>query len=209
MSDHQDLLDYRRRVGEMYARVRRGPLDLAARCLEFRRARDELFRTHPQSALADVQKARFRGLRYYPHNPSLRFVLPLEGAVEPVTIEGTLRDDGFIRLRRIGKVQFAIEGTSVALSVFWIEGYGGGIFLPFRDRTNADATFESGRYLLDTIKGADLGQEDGKLIIDFNYAYNPSCAYNIRWDCPLAPPENALPVPIPAGEQRYAHDGTE
>lgn len=206
MSDYEDLLDYRRRVGDMYARVRDGRLDRAVRCIEFRRARDDLFRTHPQSALTEPQRLRFAGLRYYPYDASLRFASSLDTAVEPLTVEGMLRDDGPIRLNRVGKLRFHVGDTAVAFSVFWIGGYGGGLFLPFRDPTNTDATYEGGRYLLDTIKGADLGQEDGKLIIDLNYAYNPSCAYNIRWDCPLAPPENTLPVAIEAGEQRFPHD---
>jgi len=203
MSEYEDLLDYRRRVGDMYARVRYGRLDPAARCVEFRRARDELFRTHPQSALTEPQKARFQGLRYYAYDAAWRFVVPLDPLVEPFTLDVPLRDDGLTRLRRIGTVRFSVRDTPVALAVFWVEGYGGGIFLPFRDLTNRDATYGGGRYVLDTIKGADLGGEDGKLAIDFNYAYNPSCAYNVRWDCPLAPPENALPVEIQAGEQRY------
>ncbi len=203
MSDYQDLLDYRRRVGEMYARVRYGRLDQAARCLEFRRARDDLFRTHPQSALSDEQKARFQGLRYYPYDPALRFVVPLDTDVEPAVIEVALRDDGLLRLRRIGKARVRVAGRDISLSLFWSLGYGGGIFLPFRDATRVETTYEGGRYLLDTIKGADLGQEGAGLILDFNYAYNPSCAYHPRWDCPLAPAENDLPVAIPAGEQRY------
>jgi len=206
MSDSLELLDYRRRVGDMYARVRHGRLDPAARCIEFRRARDELFRTHPQSALTEPQKARFQGLRYYAYDAEWRFVVPLDPVVELSTLDVPLRDDGLTRLRRIGTVRFSVRGTPVGLSVFWVEGYGGGIFLPYRDLTSRDATYEGGRYLLDTIKGADLGGEDGRLIIDFNYAYNPSCAYNPPWDCPLAPPENVLPVAIAAGEQRFPHD---
>jgi len=95
------------------------------------------------------------------------------------------------------------ESRPLELTVFWVLGYAGGFFLPFRDATSHTTTFPGGRYLLDTIKGADLGQEGGRLILDFNYAYNPSCAYSPQWDCPLAPPENVLPVEIRAGEQRY------
>ena len=112
-------------------------------------------------------------------------------------------DDGLIKLQRFGKISFEAAGQPVSLALFWILGYGGGLFLPFRELTNETDTFGGGRYLLDTIKGADLGQEDGRLIVDFNYAYNPSCAYNPRWYCPLAPSENWLTVPIPAGELSY------
>jgi uncharacterized protein (DUF1684 family) len=85
--------------------------------------------------------------------------------------------------------------------LFWVLGYGGGVFLPFRDLTSGYETYGGGRYPLDTIKHADLGQEGAQLVIDFNYAYTRSCAYNGRWDCPLAPAENWLPVAIRAGEQ--------
>ena len=89
------------------------------------------------------------------------------------------------------------------LEVYWLEGYGGGIFLPFRDPTGGTETYGAGRYLLDTVKGADLGTSDGLLVCDFNFAYNPSCAYDPLWVCPLAPPPNRLEVPVRAGE-RYA-----
>jgi hypothetical protein len=115
-----------------------------------------------------------------------------------------LQHDGLTRIQRFGKIHFAVAGQSVSLSLFWIMGYGGGVFLPFRDSTNNHETYGGGRYLLDTIKHADLGQEGSRLVIDFNYAYNPSCAYNSRWQCPLAPVENRLLVAIPAGEQQFA-----
>lgn len=89
------------------------------------------------------------------------------------------------------------------LSVFWLEGYGGGLFLPFRDATSGGETYGAGRYLLDTIKGADLGGDParGELLLDFNLAYHPSCAYDPRWNCPLAPRENWLSVAVPVGER--------
>jgi uncharacterized protein (DUF1684 family) len=87
------------------------------------------------------------------------------------------------------------------LALYWLEAYGGGVFLPFRDETSGTETYGAGRYLLDTVKGADLGEEGGRLVLDFNLAYNPSCAYDPRWACPLAPPENRLTIPIRAGER--------
>ncbi len=203
-TDYLDLLDYRRRVAGMYARARDNQTAPSARLARFRRECDELLRTHPQSALSGEQRARFVGLRHYPYDPSLRFALPLEMDRAPETIDVELRDDGLLRLRRIGRVRFRVDRQEVSLSVFWIHAYGGGLFLPFRDLTSREATYPGGRYLLDTIKGADLGAEDSKLVIDFNYAYNPSCAYHPRWDCPLSPPENHLPVAIRAGEMRFS-----
>jgi uncharacterized protein (DUF1684 family) len=197
------LLDYRRRVVEMYARARDGGAEPAAACRDFRRARDELFRTHPQSALAPDQRAAFGGLKYFAYDPSLRFTLDIDTTVDRSVIEVHLRDDGLLRLHRFGRVHFVVAGRRLSLSLFWISGYGGGVFLPFKDVTAAQTTYPGGRYVLDTIKGADLGSEGTRLIVDFNYAYNPSCAYHARWDCPLAPEENHLPVAIRAGEQRF------
>jgi uncharacterized protein (DUF1684 family) len=102
---------------------------------------------------------------------------------------------------RIGTVAFEIEGRPYELGVLWLQAYGGGVFIPFRDRTNGDLTYGGGRYLIDTVKGADLGQTSDGLILDFNYAYHPSCVYSPRWSCPLAPPENSLDVAVTAGEQ--------
>ena len=90
-----------------------------------------------------------------------------------------------------------------SLSVFWIEGYGGGIFLPFRDTTSGEETYGAGRYALDTIKSADNGGDpaSGSLLVDLNMAFHPSCAYDPRWSCPLAPPENRLAVAVTVGER--------
>ena len=202
-SPFEELLNYRRTVSDLYAGVRQSPLSFAERNRQFRQGRDLLFKTHPQSALSAEQKAIFTGLPYYPYDPTWRFVLPIDTDVETEIIDVTLQDDGVTRLQRFGKIHFTIENQKVSLSLFWILGYGGGVFLPFRDLTNKTTTYGGGRYLLDTIKHADLGQEGSCLVVDFNYAYNPSCAYNPRWHCPLAPQENWLPVAISAGEQKY------
>jgi uncharacterized protein len=200
---HAQLLDYRRAVAAMYAAVRDPQVDIGERCRRFRIERDHLFRTHPQSALTAEQKARFKGLQHYDFNPAYRFLLPVDTRVEPKVFEIDLQADGLTRMQRFGKIHFSVEEQSVVLSLFWIMGYGGGIFLPFRDLTNTRGTYGGGRYLLDTIKHADLGQVGDWLVIDFNFAYNPSCAYNEHWHCPLAPYENWLPVSIPAGEKQF------
>ena len=199
----EELTDYRRAVADMYGCLRRSELSQVERCQQFRRGRDWLFKNHPQSALSAEQKSSFTGLRYYPYNPAWRFLLPVDTRVEPEIFEIELSTDGKTRMQRFGKIHFEAAGQAVSLSLFWMMGYGGGIFLPFRDLTNQETTYGGGRYLLDTIKHADLGHDGAHLVIDFNYAYNPSCAYNARWHCPLAPPENRLPIAIPAGEQKY------
>jgi uncharacterized protein (DUF1684 family) len=159
-----------------------------------------LFRAHPQSALDDAQKAAFRGLRYYPYNPAYRVVTEIDTSVEPIAYEDDLDGDGHIVIRQFGQVAFELPTGSGTLGLFWIGGYGGGLFLPFRDTTNNLTTYGGGRYLFDTIKGADLGTDGNTIVLDFNYAYHPSCYYNPRWVCPLAPPQNRLTFPIEAGE---------
>jgi uncharacterized protein (DUF1684 family) len=203
MPAFEELLNYRRSVAELYERLRRSGLSQVERCQGFRRERDLLFANHPQSPLSPEDRAEFTGLRYYPYDPAWRFLLPVDVDIQPTTIEMDLQDDGLVRMQRFGQIRFEVEGQPVSLSLYWILGYGGGVFLPFRDLNNQQTTYGGGRYLLDTIKHADLGQVDSWLVIDFNYAYNPSCAYDPRWHCPLAPQENWLPVAIPAGEQRY------
>jgi uncharacterized protein len=200
---HLELLRYRRRTAALYAELRARGTAHPDAFTHFRAARDRLFAEHPQSPLGEAQRRRFRGLEYFPYDPALRFVLPLEPDAEPETFEVPLRDDGLLRLERFARVRFELQGTPVSLSLFWVGGYGGGVFLPFRDATNGDATYGGGRYLLDSIKGADLGEEAGGLVLDFNYAYNPSCCYDSRWECPLAPPENRLTLPIGAGERAF------
>ncbi|MGZ4608307.1 MAG: DUF1684 domain-containing protein, partial [Blastococcus sp.] len=107
-------------------------------------------------------------------------------------------DDGVVPLERIGRVALGGIGD---VDVWWIGGYGGGIFLPLRDGTAGHGTYGGGRYLLDTIKGADLGSGDGRLVVDLNFAYHPSCAYDPRWSCPLAPEGNRVSAAVVAGEQ--------
>ena len=204
MSHYLELGDYRRCVASNYAALREARPDLPGAAAQFRTRRDELFASHSQSALDEAQKAQFKGLDYYPYDPIYRFVLPVHTDIEPQSREIMLPHDGQLRLERFGRVDFVVESQPVSLYVYWIAAYGGGIFLPFRDLTNQTDTYGGGRYVLDTIKHADLGQQSDELVIDFNFAYNPSCAYNARWVCPLSPPENRLRVAIRAGEKRFA-----
>lgn len=191
------LLDWRRRVATLYAEVRASAeLDPAGTLGRFRVERDRLFREHPESPLAPEAQAGFRGLSYWPYDPAMRFEADVEAVpAEPVTVT-SLSGEAF-RLERIGRVRLPVG----ALEVYWIAAYGGGILVPFRDATSGTETYGAGRYLLDTVKGADLGGSGDRLVLDFNYAYHPSCAYDPRWSCPLAPPANRLGVAVKAGER--------
>jgi uncharacterized protein len=106
-----------------------------------------------------------------------------------------------LRCSRVGHARFTVGGEPAALAVYWLEGYGGGLWLPFSDATSGDETYGGGRYLYDTIKGADLDIQGAQMMLDFNFAYNLSCAYDERWSCPLSPRENRLPFAVTAGER--------
>ena len=195
-----DLLDYRRTVSELYAKVREQDANESI-YPTWCEKRNTLFRIHSQSALDDEQKAKFTGLVYYDYDPAYDVVGDFNSDVEPKEYHIDVGDDGEIHTKQIGNVTFTLPTGTGTLSVFWIMGYGGGIFIPFGDTTNKITTYGAGRYLLDTIKGADLGIREGKLVMNFNYAYNPSCSYNYRWVCPLAPPESKVDFEIPVGEK--------
>lgn len=185
----------------MYAAVRAAGGEPAA-CAAFRGERDELFAAHPASPLPAAERARFGGLPHFPHRPDMRVEAALEPDPEGPELVIPTSTGEPTRFTRIGFVRPDLAGRRISLAVYWLEGYGGGLFLPFRDALAGGATYGGGRYLLDTVKGADLGvAPDGtRLVLDFNYAYNPSCAYDPRWSCPLAPPENRLAVAVEAGE---------
>lgn len=212
MTEYLELYDYRRHVADMY-RERNESLmagvDPLAAWERFRAARDELFARHPQSALDEEQRQIFQGLPYFPYNPAMRFIVEIDTAVEHTRRSMLMNADESMNVITVGRVYLTIEGQPVSLSMYWLDIYGGGLFLPFRDATCSKESYGGGRYLFDTIKGSDYipasGAGDGKrIVLDFNYAYNPSCAYNYRWACPLAPTENHLAVAIRAGEMRQA-----
>ena len=195
------LADWRRTVAEMYADVRQAPDGQEVQAWQaFRAARDELFRSHAVTPLNQAQQKIFNEINYYPYNSAWRVIGQLDSDVERETFEVQLGGDGLFRYTRVGRVQFMIENQAADLSVFWIEGYGGGIFLPFQDATSGKSTYGGGRYLYDSIKGADLGIDSNEMVLDFNYSYNPSCSYNELWICPLSPRENRLSLAVEAGE---------
>jgi uncharacterized protein (DUF1684 family) len=191
------LLDWRRRIAAMYTDVRSThEADPAGTLVRFRDAKDRVFREHPDTPLTGDRRESFGGLRYWAHDPDLRFVAAVE-PLEPAPATATSISGEAFALRRVGRVHLPLG----QLEVYWIAVYGGGVFVPFRDATSGSETYGAGRYLLDTIKGADLGGNERGLVLDFNYAYHPSCAYDPIWSCPLAPRANWLRIPIRAGER--------
>jgi uncharacterized protein (DUF1684 family) len=200
-ADTLALLDWKRRVFALYTAVR--ALDPEPGWALWRETRDELFRSHPQSPLPPERRAGFAGLKYWPYDPEARVLAELEeieAPPQPVATSGS----GEIHFRPFARAWFELRGERLSLEVYWLVGYGGGAFLPFRDATSGHGSYGGGRYLLDTVKGADLGEENGRLVLDLNFAYNPSCSYDPGWVCPLAPPANRLPVTVEAGERDAA-----
>lgn len=213
------LADWRRRVASMYADWRRdSDTDAEGTTARLRAARDELFRDHPQSPLPIDERARFGGLSYFPYDPAYRMTGTVEpvpevaqasapasplGGLGPGVLQLPSSGDEPFSFMLIGQVSLAGPLAGATLPIFWMEGYAGGLFLPFRDATAGAETYGAGRYLLDSVKGADLGGDParGELLLDFNLAYHPSCAYDPRWNCPLAPLQSRLSMPVRVGER--------
>ncbi|MET3804097.1 uncharacterized protein (DUF1684 family) [Nakamurella sp. UYEF19] len=195
---YQELLDWRRTVAGIYYEVGAAKSPEVGHGI-WRARRDELFLHHPQSPLSAVDPLRQSGLPYWPYDPSLRFTAPLQAVEEParLTVPST---DGAIRMVLAGRVHLG-GVVDVEVDVWWLEQYGGGLFLPLRDGTSGTGSYGGGRYLLDTVKGADLGSVGTELVLDLNFLYHPSCRYSPEWSCPLAPQGNRVAVPISAGEQ--------
>jgi uncharacterized protein len=201
-SHHLALADWRRQVAELYASLRADNRPGPMRAVAYRSARVRLFGTHPSSAIPEAERRDFAGLAYFRHDPALDLRARFEPDPDAPALDVPRSGDGVqIPFERIGWVRFTVDGAPCRLSVFWLKEYAGGIFIPFRDATSGRETYGGGRYLWDSAKGADLGLDGDELVLDFNFAYHPSCVYDPIWSCPLAPQENWLPVPVNAGER--------
>jgi len=197
--DELDLLDWKRRVFGLYAEVRGSPNREAA-WRRWRDTRDELFATHPASPLPVEERAGFAGVPYFDYDSSLRALAAVEPTDRETRAIATSGEQPY-SFTRFGRARFELDGEERTLDLYWLDGYGGGVFLSFADATSGHETYGACRYLLDSVKGVDLGLDDGRLVLDFNFSYNPSCAYNPKWVCPLAPPGNRLGVPVRGGER--------
>lgn len=192
------LLDWRRQVGALYAEVRAAS-DPAQAHERWRTGRDALLATHPDSPLTADQRESFSGLPVAPYDPRFRVEATIRTDAEPARMEVATGTDGVVAFDRVGVADLGELGT---LDVWWLAAYGGGVFVPLKDASSGRGSYGGGRYVLDTVKGADLGGDvrDGVLVLDLNFAYNPSCAYDPAWACPLAPPGNTLAATVAAGE---------
>jgi uncharacterized protein (DUF1684 family) len=206
-ADRLTLADWRRRVAALYVEVRAmAATDPEVAHAHWRAVREWLFREHPQSPVPPAERPGFRA-RYWPYDPRLRWTVPLDPAAPPDPDAPTLAlpnsGEESLGFDRVGSVRLSFPVGERTLAVYWLRGYAGGLFIPFRDATNGTTTYGAGRYLVDAAKSADLGADGttGDLVLDANFAYQPSCAFDPRWACPLAPPENRLDLAVEAGER--------
>jgi uncharacterized protein (DUF1684 family) len=196
--DELDLLDWKRRVSELYASVR-SSADPKQAWTEWCHQRRRLFCEHPQSPVPDDERAGYEGPHVFDYDPEWRLLAEIRPApVERLALPSS--DGETMVFRRFGTAR----AGEISLDLYWLEGYGGGLFVPFADGTSGKETYGAGRYILDTIKGADLGVVRDRLVLDFNFAYQPSCAYDSRWLCPLAPPANRIEARVTVGERHGA-----
>jgi len=163
---------------------------------DFRAAKNDFFAHDHQSPLTREQRREFKGLNYFPENPGLRLELPVERFPKPDAIQVQTSTGDVQTYTRYGRFHFSVDGQPAELTLYQSDG---GFFLPFVDSQAPRETYGAGRYL----EPEEL--EDGRFLVDFNLAYNPYCAYNDAWSCPLTPFENHIKVPIKAGEKNF-HD---
>jgi uncharacterized protein len=190
-----DVLDWRRQVFDLYRDVRAVP-DPGEGHAVWVAGRDRLLRTHPASPVPPAVRREYPGADVPDYDPAFRYVVPVDFDVEPELREVLTGTDGVVPFQRLGQVDLPGLGP---LDLWWLGSYGGGVFMPVRD--SDPRTYGGGRYLLDTVKGADLGGDADSVVVDLNFAYQPSCAYDEAWACPLAGPSNTVAPPIPVGER--------
>jgi uncharacterized protein (DUF1684 family) len=160
----------------------------------FRLEKDEFFRSDPHSPLKPEQRQSFTGLRYFPENPDLDLELEIEEFSEKQTVVMQTTTGDVQEYVRFGRVRFTIDHDDVELTLFHNPH---GFFLPFADSLAGVETYGAGRYLEPELL------PNGRLHVDFNLAYNPFCAYNELYSCPITPAENRIKVPIRAGEKVF------
>ena len=200
------LVEWREAVAAIYGEVRDAhEADPQAAWRLFRERRDHLYKHHPCTALPDEERRRFGGFPYYAYDPQFCFAGEVDYGVEEVSLE-TQTSEGTLSCRRIGAAKFRHRGATHSLDLYWLDIYGGGLWLPVGDETNGATSYGGGRYLFDTAKGANLGirAQGRSILLDLNFLYPPSCALNATWICPLCPPANRLPFEVEAGERSRA-----
>jgi uncharacterized protein len=163
---------------------------------EFRASKDHFFGHDPRSPLTPDHRRKFKGLTYFPEDCALVIKAKIDRKVQPGVVQMETTKGQVQNYHRYGLVGFQIDGQATQVTLYAAD-HAHELFLPFRDATSGKETYGAGRYL-------DLHAHGDEIVIDFNYAYNPYCAYNPDWNCPLPPAENWLKLPIRAGEMTFA-----
>ena len=158
--------------------------------------RQRLYDTHPQTPMQDGKPIAF-----FDYDPAFCFEVPLRPIDNSQSQTADGGKDGVIHFSAIAQTSGLAQVLGQELTLYQLAHYGGGLFLPFRDKTNGASTYGGGRYLIDTAKSAWLGARADHVRLDFNFAYFPSCAHDDRYVCPLSPPENKLAIAVSAGEK--------
>lgn len=161
---------------------------------DFRKMKDDFFAHDGQSPLTPGQKKAFKGLKYFPPNSQLKLVVTVQEFPEKQQIEMQTTTGDVQAYQRYGRFSFTVDGQPAELTIYQSDT---GWFLPFVDSLASKETYPAGRYL------EPEALSDGRFLVEFNLAYNPYCAYNDYWSCPLTPFENRLKVPIRAGEKLF------
>ena len=164
---------------------------------DFRAEKDEVFAHHPQSPLTPEQKRGFAGLRYFPENEALRLEAQAQRLFDQQPMQMQTSTGGVQTYIRYARFKFQVDGQEAELTIYQNEN---GFFLPFLDSLAGKETYPAGRYLEPESLPGD------RFLVDFNLAYNPYCAYNEMWSCPITPAENRLKVPIRAGEKLFEEE---
>jgi uncharacterized protein (DUF1684 family) len=184
-----------RSESDTQASARRQQQDYITALKTQRAQKDAYFRQNPYSPLEPEDRQNFSGLKYYEPDLAFQYILQLQPAdPEPITLQTNTGDEQIYN--RIGTVQFEVDGEPARAAIYQSTDRND-LFLPFRDATSGKETYGAGRYL----EPVDLG--NGEVLVDFNLAYNPYCAYSPNFSCPLPPVENWLKVPIRAGEKKF------
>ena len=165
-----------------------------------RKAKNESFRRDEKSPLSEAARTTFDSLRYYPANKAYRFSAQFAPAVTQDTVRLATSTGQPEKYLRWGQASFILNKREYKLTLFRAAaGTDTTLFVPFADRTNGAATYGAGRYLDAPLPAPD----DTEILLDFNTAYNPYCAYNAAYTCPLPPAENRLNVALPVGEKTF------
>jgi uncharacterized protein (DUF1684 family) len=195
------VLDWRRQVASLYRAVRQEQDPRVAHSV-WVEGRDMLLRGHPASPVPERERLAYPGAIVASYDSDYRFVVEVDRTVPELRREVPTATDGVVPFELVGRVTLPGLGT---LDVWWAAVYGGGVFLPLKDATSGNASYGGGRYVLDTVKGADLGGDPGALVVDLNFSFQPSCAYDDAWACPLPGAGNTLAAAVPVGELISRH----